>query len=49
MKSILDRLQQEICTRFRQVSEHNWKFGFPLDVEHLLNNDSVDKKIIKEK
>ena len=47
MKSILDRIQQGICTRFTRLSDLNFKFGFQLDVENLLNNDNVDNDLEK--
>lgn len=47
MKSVLDRLQQEICTRFTRLSDLNFKFGFLLDVENLLNKDNVDNDLEK--
>lgn len=47
MKSILDRLQQEICTRFTRLSDLNFKFGFVLDVENVLNKDRVDNDLEK--
>ena len=47
MKSVLDRIQQGICTRFTRLSDLNFKFGFQLDVENLLNNDNVDNDLEK--
>ena len=47
MKSVLDRLQQEICTRFTRLSDLNFKFGFLLDVENLLKKDNVDNDLEK--
>ncbi|CAH1110587.1 unnamed protein product [Psylliodes chrysocephalus] len=45
MKSVLDRLQQEICTR---LSDLNFKFGFLKDFKNLLNKDNVDNDIEKK-
>ena len=39
MKSILDRLQQEMTTRFTRLKDHNFKFGFLLDVDKRLKDD----------
>ncbi len=47
MKSILDRLQQEISTRFTRLSDLNFKFGFLLDVENLLNKDNAHNDLEK--
>ena len=42
MKSILDRLQQEMTTRFTRLKDLNFKFGFLLDVDKLLNDKDLD-------
>ncbi len=47
MKSVLDRLQQEISTRFTRLNDLNSKFGFLLDVENLLNKDNADNVLEK--
>ena len=47
MKSVLDRIQQGICTRFTRLSDLNFKFGFLLDIENLLNKDNVDNDLEK--
>ncbi|GLV40077.1 hypothetical protein CBL_02962 [Carabus blaptoides fortunei] len=48
MKSVIDRLQQEISTRFTRLSDLNSKFGFLLDVENLLSKDNVDNDLEKK-
>ena len=47
MKSVLDRLQQEISTRFTRLRNLNSKFGFLLDVENLLNKDNDENGLEK--
>ena len=42
IKSILDRLQQEMTTRFTRLKDLNFKFGFLLDVDKLLNDKDLD-------
>ena len=42
MKSVFDRLQQEMSTRFLRLKDLNTKFGFLLDVKTLLSNTDVD-------
>ena len=41
MKSVLDRLQQEMKTRFTRLNDLNFKFGFLLDVDRLLKNEDL--------
>ena len=41
LRSILDRLHQEILTRFSRLDDMNSKFGFLLDVTNLLNNNDA--------
>jgi hypothetical protein len=41
MKSIFDRLTQEIATRFLRLKDLNTKFGFLLDVKTLLSETDV--------
>ncbi|CAH2096929.1 unnamed protein product [Euphydryas editha] len=47
-KSIFDRLQHKICTRFTRLSVLNFKFRFLLDIENLLNKDNVDNDFEKK-
>ena len=50
MKSVLDRIQQGICTRFTRLNYLNFKVGFLLDIENLLNKHNVDnglEKVVK--
>ncbi|XP_011170408.3 zinc finger MYM-type protein 1-like [Solenopsis invicta] len=42
MKSVLDRLQQEIITRFTRLEDLNSKFGFLLNVTELLHEKDTD-------
>jgi hypothetical protein len=42
MKSILDRLQQEITTRFTRLRDLDSKFGFLLDIENLLKSEDLN-------
>jgi hypothetical protein len=42
MKSVFDRLTQEIATRFLRLKDLNTKFGFLLDVKTLLSETDVD-------
>ncbi|XP_039302821.1 zinc finger MYM-type protein 1-like [Solenopsis invicta] len=42
MKSVLDRLQQEIITRFTRLEDLNSKFGFLLNVTELLHEKNTD-------
>ena len=42
MKSILDRLQQEMTTRFTRLKDLNFKFGFLLNVDKLLKDYDHD-------
>ena len=41
LRSILDRLHQEILTRFSRLDDMNSKFGFLLDVTNLLNSNDA--------
>ena len=36
LKSVLDRFQQEITTRFIRLNDLNSKFGFLLDVQYWI-------------
>ena len=47
MKSVLDRLQQEISTEFTRLRDLNSKFGFLLDGENLLNKDNDENGLEK--
>ena len=40
-KSVLDRFQQEITTRFIRVKDLNSKFGFLLDVHNLVKSEDL--------
>ena len=40
MKSVLDRFQQELCTRFAQLDTLNAKFGFLLDIDDLMKKEN---------
>jgi len=42
MKSVFDRLQQEILARFKRLKDLNMKFGFLLDVKTLLSTTDLD-------
>ena len=42
LKSILDRLHQEMTTRFTRLKDLILKFGFLLDVDKLLKSDDLD-------
>ena len=42
MKNVLDRLQQEMTTRFTRLKDLNSKFGFLLDVDRLLKTDDLE-------
>jgi hypothetical protein len=42
MKSALDRLQQEMLTRFSRLKDLNLKFGFLLDVKTLFNKEDQE-------
>ncbi|KMQ81809.1 52 kda repressor of the inhibitor of the protein kinase-like protein [Lasius niger] len=48
MKSAVDRIQQEISVRFTRLRDLNFKFGFLLDVENLLKEDTVDSNLEKK-
>ena len=39
MKGALDRLHQEMTTRFTRLRDLDQKLGFLLDVDHLLKDD----------
>ena len=42
MKSVLDRFQQEITTRFIRLNDLNSKFGFLLDVHNLVKSEDLN-------
>ena len=42
MKSVIDRLQQEMTTRFLRLKDLNTKCGFLLDVKTLLSDTDVN-------
>jgi hypothetical protein len=42
LKSVLDRFQQEIRTRFIRLNDLNSKFGFLLDVDNLLKSEDLN-------
>lgn len=42
LKSVLDRFQQEITTRFIRLNDLNSKFGFLLDVQGLVKNEDLN-------
>ncbi|CAH2095092.1 unnamed protein product [Euphydryas editha] len=45
MKSVLDRLQQEICRYMIYTIKCNFKLRFLLDDENLFNKDNVDNDL----
>jgi len=46
MKSALDRLQQEMTTRFTRLKDLNLKFGFLLNIDGLLNSEDSDDDVL---
>lgn len=42
MKSVLDRFQQELNSRFNRLKDLNCKFGFLLDIKNLLTDENLE-------